>query len=123
MNKNNSDLKNNYGEVKMYDYVSQKKISSGTRFLGMIMGDHSKTGINSTINTGTVIGIGCNLFGRNIISNFIPDFSWGEAENLSSYRFEKFCETATRVKQRRDKVLTDCEKELYKKISEKDFTL
>lgn len=120
---NNSDLKNNYGEVKMYDYVSQKKISSGTRFLGMIMGDHSKTGINSTINTGTVIGIGCNLFGRNIISNFIPDFSWGEAENLSSYRFEKFCETATRVKQRRDKVLTDCEKELYKKISEKDFTL
>ena len=120
---NNSDLKNNYGYVKIYDYAKQEQISSGTQFMGMIVGDHSKTGINSSINTGSVIGVGCNLFGRTLINKFVEDFSWGEYGNLTPYNLDKFCDTADLVKKRRDEVLSDCEKELYKKIFRKEFTL
>ena len=118
---NNSDLKNNYKTVKSYFYPSRKKIDTGNTFVGTVIGDHSKTGINSTINTGTVIGVGCNLFGRELIKDFIPSFSWGEGENLSEYRLDKFLETAQIVKKRRNLELTAAEKELYSKIKEKEF--
>jgi hypothetical protein len=84
--------------------------------LGCVIGDHSKTGINCSINTGTVIGIGCNLYGPNLIRDFIPDFSWGEAEKLEKYRFPEFCETAEIVKQRRKISFTETEKALYNDI-------
>jgi UDP-N-acetylglucosamine diphosphorylase/glucosamine-1-phosphate N-acetyltransferase len=119
---NNSDLKNNYKTVKVYNYPEKKKIDSKTRFMGTIIGDHSKTGINSTINTGTVIGVGCNLFGREVISDFVPDFSWGEYKNLTNYKIEKFIETATIVKSRRKLTLTENEKLLYNKIAKKELT-
>ncbi len=113
---NNSDLKNTYKTVAYYSYTHKAKIDSGNQFLGCVIGDHSKTGINCSINTGTVIGIGCNLYGPNLIRDFIPDFSWGEAEKLEKYRFPEFCETAEIVKQRRNLSFTATEKELYKNI-------
>ncbi len=113
---NNSDLKNNYKNVTYYSYKTKTKQDSGTQFLGCVIGDHSKTGINCSINTGTVIGIGCNVYGGDLISDFIPDYSWGEASSLLPYRFDAFCETAKTVKCRRKLTLTDTEIELYKLI-------
>jgi UDP-N-acetylglucosamine diphosphorylase/glucosamine-1-phosphate N-acetyltransferase len=113
---NNSDLKNNYKNVAVYFYRKGSKIDSGSQFVGTFMGDHTKTGINSTINTGTVIGVGCNLFGRELITDYIPSFSWGDASNLSEYVKDKFLETAEIVKRRRKLKLTANEKELYRNI-------
>ncbi len=113
---NNSDLKNNYKKVKTYFYPKNKKVDSGTQFLGTIIADHCKTGINSTINTGTVIGVGCNLFGRDLISDFVPSFSWGEGSNLMKYKIDKFLETAELVKKRRKLSLSEAEKNLYNNI-------
>ena len=120
---NNSDLKNNYSNVKVYHYPSKKQVDSGTQFMGMVVGDHTKTGINSTINTGTVIGVGCNIYGKDLVTNFTGDFSWGEAGNFTKYRLDKFLETAELVKARRKLKLSEEEKELYKKIFPKEFTL
>jgi len=113
---NNSDLKNNYKNVTIYFHTEGKKIDSGSQFIGTFIGDHTKTGINSTINTGSVIGVGCNLFGRELITDFIPSFSWGDASNLSEYVEDKFLETAEIVKKRRKLKLTANEKELYRNI-------
>lgn len=113
---NNSDLKNTYKNVAYYSYTTKSKLDSGTQFLGCFFGDHSKTGINCSINTGAVIGIGCNLYGRGLISDFIPDFSWGEAGELVPHRFEAFAETATLVKQRRKMTLEKTEIEYYKSL-------
>jgi UDP-N-acetylglucosamine diphosphorylase/glucosamine-1-phosphate N-acetyltransferase len=113
---NNSDLKNTYKNVAFYSYPHMGKIDSGSQFLGCIIGDHSKTGINCSINTGTVIGIGCNLWGQGLISDFVPDFSWGESGKLSPYRLQAFCETARTVKQRRSLCFSVTETELYHNI-------
>ncbi len=113
---NNSDLKNTYKNVAFYSYPHKTKIDSSTQFLGCMIGDHSKTGIGCSINTGTVIGIGCNLYGPNLIRDFVPDFSWGQADELDKHRFSAFCETAAIVKQRRKLIFTDTERELYHQI-------
>jgi UDP-N-acetylglucosamine diphosphorylase/glucosamine-1-phosphate N-acetyltransferase len=113
---NNSDLKNNYKNVTVYSYAKSKKIDCGSQFVGTFIGDHTKTGINSTINTGTVIGVGCNLFGRELVTDFIPSFRWGDTSNLSEYIEDKFLETAEIVKKRRKLKLTVNEKELYRNI-------
>lgn len=116
---NNSDLKNTYKNVSYYSYDHGKKIDSGTLFLGCIIGDHVKLGINCTVNTGAVIGTGCNLWGRDLISDFIPDFSWGEASALSAYRLEAFLETAKTVKNRRKLSLSSSESQLLSYISQR----
>ncbi len=113
---NNSDLKNNYKNVAVYFYPEGNKIDSVSQFIGTFIGDHTKTGINSTINTGSVIGVGCNLFGRELVTDFIPSFRWGDASNLSVYIEDKFMETAKIVKRRRKLKLTANEKELYRNI-------
>lgn len=74
---NNSDLKNTYKNVAFHSYLENARIDSGTMFLGTMVGDHTKLGINCSINTGSVIGVGCNLWDSDLISDFIPDFSWG----------------------------------------------
>lgn len=114
---NNSDLKNTYKNVNYYSYLAQQNIDSGTQFMGCVIGDHSKTGINTTLNTGLVIGNACNLYGGKLFTGFIPDFSWGEADLLTKYRFSAFCDTASIVKQRRSLRLSDPEQTLYKTIS------
>lgn len=111
---NNSDLKNTYHNVSFHSYLSGAKIDSGTMFLGALIGDHVKFGINTSINTGCVIGIGSNLFGADLISDFIPDFSWGMASKLGKYSFDKFCETARLVKARRELEFSPAEAELFR---------
>ncbi len=116
---NNSDLKNNYGNVKIYNYRTESMIDSGTQFMGSIIGDHTKIGINCSLNTGVVIGMGCNLYGRDLITGFIPDFSWGETGRLTDYRLDKFFDTAAIVKQRRKLEFSETEKVLYNKLVKK----
>lgn len=116
---NNSDLKNNYKNVKMYHYPDKGKIDTGSQFVGCVIGDHTKTGINVSINTGTVIGMGSNIFGRELFKNFINDFSWGTADAISIYHLQKFLETAEKVKNRRGMKLLSEEKVLYNKLFQK----
>lgn len=118
---NNSDLKNTYLNVDYYSYPLKKKTDSGSQFLGCLIGDHSKTGINCSINTGTVIGVGCNLWGSNLIMDFIPDFSWGQAGELKPYRMEAFCYTAALVKARRQLGFSPTEKALYTQIANLEY--
>ncbi len=113
---NNSDLKNNYHTVSIHSYETKGQIDTKLIFMGCIIGDHTKIGINCSINTGTVIGLGCNLWGRETISRFVPSFSWGEANAVTKYIFEKFIQTAEVVKKRRDLGLEKAEKELLSQI-------
>jgi len=118
---NNSDLKNNYGLISAYFYPDEKKIDTQINFLGTIIGDHSKTGINTTINTGTVIGIGCSLFSSELVKNYVPSFNIGTGSKYFNYELEEFLETAKRVKNRRDLQFSNNEKELYTNIYKKVF--
>ena len=102
----NSNLKNDYGTVKMWDYQDKKFKDSGNQFLGLYMGDHSKCAINTSFNTGTTVGVNCNLFGAGFPRNFIPSFSWGGAQGVKVYNFEKAISVAEIVMGRRDVKLT-----------------
>jgi UDP-N-acetylglucosamine diphosphorylase/glucosamine-1-phosphate N-acetyltransferase len=115
---NNSNLKNNYGEVKAYNYTQKKMINTGLQFCGLIMGDHSKTGINTMLNTGTVVGVNANIFGGNFPPAHVPSFSWGGSEKIEKYELNKAFEVAQRVMERRGLSLTDAEKKILKKVSE-----
>jgi len=114
---NNSDLKNTYKNVQYYNYQTLGKIDSGSKFMGSVIGDHSKTGINTSLNTGLVIGCACNIYGSGLFTGFIPDYSWGEAQALTKYRFQDFCDTAAIVKNRRNLELSSSERRLYQTIS------
>ena len=106
---NNSNLKNNYGSVKLFNYNDDKMIDSGLQFCGLMMGDHSKCGINTMFNTGTVVGVGANIFGGGFPPTHIPSFSWGGAESMETYKIDKMLETAHRVYDRRAMILSDQE--------------
>jgi len=109
----NSDLKNNYKPIKVHSIFHEEKIETGMRFLGCLIGDHCKIGINSTINSGSVIGFGCNIYGETMVKDFIPNLRWGESGKLYSYQKDKFFETVALVKERRGLSLSESEKELY----------
>ena len=98
---NNSNLKNNYADVKLWSYEEERFVNTGLQFCGLIMGDHSKCGINAMFNTGTVIGVSSNLFGSNFPRNFVPSFSWGGNAGFSDYKMNKVKEVATKVMERR----------------------
>ncbi|PBQ33427.1 glucose-1-phosphate thymidylyltransferase [Sphingobacteriaceae bacterium] len=115
---NNSNLKNNYGNVKLYSYAKQKQIDTGLQFCGLIMGDHSKSGINTMFNTGTVVGVGSNIYGGGFPPTHVPDFSWGGSEGFESYKLEKLFETAERVYERRGLTFSDTEKEILSYVNE-----
>jgi UDP-N-acetylglucosamine diphosphorylase/glucosamine-1-phosphate N-acetyltransferase len=117
---NNSNLKNNYEKVKLWSYVEERFISTGLQFCGLIMGDHSKSGINTMFNTGTVVGVSANIFGDGFPRNFIPSFSWGGAQGYMVYKPEKAFKTAELVYDRRGMVLSESEKGILAKIFEKD---
>nr|HPN71992.1 glucose-1-phosphate thymidylyltransferase [Saprospiraceae bacterium] len=103
---NASNLKNNYDEVKLWSYATESFVSTGLQFCGLIMGDHSKTGINTMLNTGTVIGVSTNVFGDGFPRNFIPSFAWGGPAGYTTYKIEKALETCERVYARRGMTLT-----------------
>ena len=111
---NNSDLKNNYGNVKVH--IDGHLMDSGQMFVGLFMGDHSKSGINTMFNTGTVVGISSNVFGAGFPQKFIPSFSWGGAEKLAEYSLEKAIETAKIVMKRRKVEMTSKYEEQFKKL-------
>ena len=113
---NNSNLKNNYGNVKLFNYAHEKMIDTGLQFCGLIMGDHSKCGINTMFNTGTVVGVGANIFGGGFPPTHIASFSWGGAESMEEYKFEKMIETADRVYARRGLTMNSIEKHILETI-------
>jgi len=115
---NNSNLKNTYEEVKLWDYESRRFRKTGLQFCGLIMGDHSKFGINTMLNTGTVVGIGCNIFGSDFPRNFLPSFSWGGHSGLKEYNLNQFFKTAKAVMKRRDIDLDDTEINILTEIFE-----
>jgi UDP-N-acetylglucosamine diphosphorylase/glucosamine-1-phosphate N-acetyltransferase len=120
---NNSNLKNNYAEVKAYNYTQRKMINTGLQFCGLIMGDHSKTGINTMLNTGTVVGVNANIFGEGFPATHIPSFSWGGADKLEKYQINKAFEVAERVMDRRGITLTDADKEILTEVLKRTASL
>ena len=116
---NNSNLKNNYGNVKLYNYAQQKMVDTGLQFCGLTMGDHSKCGINTMFNTGTVVGVGANIFGGGFPPTHIPSFSWGGAEGMEDYQFDKMIETANRVYARRSISMSTEEKQILQTVFDK----
>ncbi len=115
---NNSNMKNNYANVKMWDFDSSRFKDTGLQFCGLIMGDHSKCGINTMFNTGTTIGVSANIFGDGFPRNFIPSFAWGGASGFSTYPTKKVLETARLVLSRRGKELTKNDEEILTSIFE-----
>jgi UDP-N-acetylglucosamine diphosphorylase/glucosamine-1-phosphate N-acetyltransferase len=98
---NTSNLKNNYEEVKLWNYETESFEKTGLQFCGLMMGDHSKCGINTMFNTGTVVGVSANVFGAGFPRNFVPSFSWGGAAGFTVYMTRKAFETARLVMSRR----------------------
>ena len=113
---NCSDLKNNYGLIKVT--LGEKVIDTGSRFMGLIIGDHSKSGINTMFNTGTVVGFSCNIFGSGFPGKYIPSFSWGGSEQMTAYKVEKCIGTARIVLNRRNKNMSKKNESLFRYIFE-----
>lgn len=102
---NTSNLKNNYSNVRAWSYAANKSVDTESQFCGLIMGDHSKCGINTMFNTGTVVGVGANIFGGDFPPKMIPSFSWGGSTGFEVYRFDKAMDVAEKVMARRKVVL------------------
>lgn len=115
---NTSNLKNNYAEVKLWCYVAKRFVPTGLQFCGLMMGDHSKCGINTMFNTGTVVGVSANVFGDGFPRNFIPSFSWGGAAGFSEFSMPKVIEVAKEVMARRNKIFDDVELRILENVFE-----
>lgn len=115
---NTSNLKNNYAEVRLWDYETNGFAKTGLQFCGLMMGDHSKCGINTMFNTGTVVGVSSNIFGAGFPRNFIPDFSWGGSAGITTYKTQKAFEVAEMVMQRRDIEFTEEDKAILEHVFE-----
>ena len=113
---NNSNLKNNYAAVKLWNYPEERFIDTREQFCGLIMGDHSKCGINTMFNTGTVVGVNANIYGDGFPRNFIPSFSWGGSHGFKEYRVDKALEVAEKVMKRRDIKLDDTDKRILQEV-------
>ncbi len=112
---NNSNLKNNYSKVKLWQYPQRDYVNTGLQFCGLIMGDHSKSGIATMFNTGTVVGVSSNVFGAGYQPKFFPSFKWG-GQSYTDYRFDKAIEVAEVMMQRRHKKFDAIEKEIFNKV-------
>lgn len=118
---NISNLKNTYEPVKLWSYVDQHFVQTGQQFCGLMMGDHSKSGINTMFNTGTVVGVSANIFGDGYQRNFIPSFSWGGKHGLSHYQLKKAFQVARAVFARRDKVFDEVDQEILSHVFEMTY--
>ena len=119
---NTSNLKNNYAEVKLWNYQANKFTKTGLQFCGLMMGDHSKCGINTMFNTGTVVGVSTNIFGSGFPRNFIPSFSWGGASGFTSYQLKKVFEVTKVVMERRGIEFSEKEKQILEYIFKETST-
>lgn len=117
---NNSNLKNNYANVDVWSYATEKYEDTGMQFHGLIMGDHAKSGINTMFNTGSVVGVSANVFGSDFPPKFIPSFSWGGAQWLRTFTFEKSLEVAERMMERRGIKLSESDIAILKEVFERD---
>ena len=115
---NNSNLKNNYEEVRLWSYQTEGFAKTGLQFCGLMMGDHSKCGINTMFNTGTVVGVSANIFGSGFPRNFVPSFSWGGASGFTTYLTKKAFETAKLVMARRNIVFDEKEAAILEHVFE-----
>jgi len=113
---NNSNLKNNYSEVKVWNYDAEQLVQSGEQFCGLFMGDHSKCGINTMFNTGTVVGVFANIFGSGFPKKYIPSFTWGGVQINDTYQLEKALELGDRVYKRRNLPFNKIEQDIIKTI-------
>ncbi len=111
---NTSNLKNNYSHIKVWNYTSESLQDTGLQFHGLLMGDHSKCGINTMFNTGTTVGVSANIYGGDFPPKFIPSFTWGN----TTYNFEKAMNTAERVMMRRKLALSQADRRLLQKVYE-----
>ena len=116
---NCSNLKNNYDEIKIWNEHANKSVKTGLTFCGLLMGDHSKCGINTMFNTGTVVGVSCNIYGGGFPEKFVPSFCWGGSEGMVTYKMERAMETANRMMGRRNKQLSPAELQMHQFIYEK----
>ncbi|WP_243471465.1 GlmU family protein [Winogradskyella sp. MH6] len=115
---NNSNLKNNYAEVRLWNYQTGGFAKTGLQFCGLMMGDHSKCGINTMFNTGTVVGVSSNIFGSGFPRNFVPSFSWGGSKGFVTYKTNKAFEVAEVVMGRRNEEFTDIDKAILEHVFE-----
>ncbi len=115
---NTSNLKNNYAMVRLWDYNTEGFAKTGLQFCGLMMGDHSKAGINTMFNTGTVVGVSANVFGGGFPRNFIPSFSWGGSSGFTTYLTKKAFEVAEVVAKRRNVEFTEVDKQILEYIFE-----
>lgn len=115
---NNSNLKNNYAEVRLWSYETEGFAKTGLQFCGLMMGDHSKCGINTMFNTGTVVGVSSNIFGAGFPRNFVPSFSWGGSAGTQTYLTKKAFEVAEIVMKRREIEFSDDDKEILEHVFE-----
>ncbi|MCW1147506.1 GlmU family protein [Flavobacterium lacisediminis] len=115
---NNSNLKNNYEEVRLWSYETEGFARTGLQFCGLMMGDHSKCGINTMFNTGTVVGVSTNIFGSGFPRNFVPSFSWGGASGFTTYITKKAFETAKIVMSRRHVEFTEEDAKILEHVFE-----
>lgn len=111
-----SNLKNDYSEIKLWNYPSRRFLRTGLQFCGLIMGDHSKAGINTMFNTATVIGVGVNIYGAGFPRNFVPSFSEGGTSGFTDVQLNKFFTIAQKVMSRRGKELTEHDREVFQAI-------
>ena len=112
---NNSNLKNNYSKVKLWYYPARDFVDTGLQFCGLIMGDHSKCGIATMFNTGTVVGVSSNIFGGDYQPKFFPSFKWG-GQQYTDYHYDKAVEVAQAMMQRRQKPFDKTEADLFNKV-------
>ncbi len=115
---NNSNLKNNYAKVRLWNYATESFEQTGLQFCGLMMGDHSKTAINTMFNTGTVIGVNCNIYVPGFPRNFVPSFSWGGASGFSTYLPQKAFEAAKVMMKRRHVEFDDVEADILNHVFE-----
>jgi len=115
---NTSNLKNNYAEVRLWDYETEGFARTGEQFCGLMMGDHSKSGINTMFNTGTVVGVSANIFGGGFPRNFIPSFSWGGSASMVTYKTNKAFEVASKVMNRRNIEFSKQDQTIMEKVFE-----
>jgi UDP-N-acetylglucosamine diphosphorylase/glucosamine-1-phosphate N-acetyltransferase len=115
---NTSNMKNNYAPVRLWSYQTEGFAKTGLQFCGLMMGDHSKCGINTMFNTGTVVGVSTNIFGSGYPRNFIPSFSWGGASGFTEFRTNKAIEVATAMMKRRNVEFNDTEAQILEHVFE-----
>lgn len=113
---NTSNLKNTYDTIRLWNYAEQTFVDTGLQFCGLIMGDHSKSGINTMFNTGTVVGVSSNIFGGNFQRNFVSSFAWGGYSGYNTYDINKAMKVAEAVYRRRNMELSEIDKELLKHV-------